>query len=73
MHTSNINKHLLLTLWRKQLNLKYNRKRLKKTQAQLAKKLGMTKNSYARMERGETPLLLKTELAIRYLLLMNKK
>ena len=55
------------------MNLKYNRKRLKKTQAQLAKKLGMTKNSYARMERGETPLLLKTELAIRYLLLMNKK
>jgi len=71
MHTSNINKHLLLQ--GEQLNLKYNRKRLKKTQAQLAKKLGMTKNSYARMERGETPLLLKTELAIRYLLLMNKK
>jgi len=55
------------------LNLRYNRKRLKLTQSQLAKKLGIEKNSYARMERGELPLLLKTELAIRYLLLMNKK
>jgi len=56
------------------MNLKYIRtKRLKMTQADLAKKLGIAPNAYARMERGERPLLLRMELAIRYLLLMNKK
>ena len=44
------------------------------TQAELAGAIGMKKNSIARMERGERPVLKHTELAVKYLLLtMSKK
>jgi DNA-binding XRE family transcriptional regulator len=57
-----------------EMNLKYVRtKRLKISQAELAEKLGMKTNSLARIERGERPLLLKTELAIRYIIQKQKR
>ena len=44
------------------------------TQSELADAIGMKRNSIARMERNERPLLKHTELAIKYLLLtMSKK
>jgi transcriptional regulator with XRE-family HTH domain len=49
-------------------------KLLKLTQSELAEAIGMKRNSIARMERGERPVLRHTELAIKYLLLtMSKK
>ena len=49
------------------------RKKLGMTQEQLAHAIGMQKNSVARMERGELPVLKHTELAVKYLLLTVKK
>ena len=43
------------------------------TQAKLAQAIGMQKNSVARMERGERPIMKTTELAVRYLLVMKSK
>ena len=48
-------------------------KRLKLTQEGLAELIGMRKNSIARMERGERPILKHTQLAIQYLLLTMRK
>ncbi|MBI2364093.1 MAG: helix-turn-helix transcriptional regulator [Deltaproteobacteria bacterium] len=42
------------------------------TQRELAERLGMTSTSVARMERGEQRILLVTELAVRYVALMQK-
>ena len=44
------------------------RRKLGMTQLQLATRLGMQKNSIARMERGERPVMRVTSLAVRYLL-----
>jgi len=49
------------------------KQRLKMTQAKLADALGMQKNSVARMERDESPIMKTTELAVRYLLVMRSK
>ena len=50
------------------------RERLNITQTELADAIGMQRNSVARMERGERPVLKHTELAVKYLLLtMSKK
>ena len=49
------------------------RARLKKTQKQLGEALGIHKNSVARMERGEFPVIRTTELAVKYLLIMESK
>jgi transcriptional regulator with XRE-family HTH domain len=50
------------------------RERLNITQTELADAIGMQRNSIARMERGERPVLKHTELAVKYLLLtMSKK
>ena len=49
------------------------RLRLKLTQKQLGEQLGVHKNSVARMERGEFPIIRTTELAVKYLLIMSKK
>ncbi len=43
------------------------------TQASLADALGMQRNSVARMERGEQPIMRTTELAVKYLLLKMRK
>ena len=43
------------------------------TQRELAERLGMTSTSVARMERGEQRILLVTELAVRYVALMQKQ
>jgi hypothetical protein len=40
------------------------------TQKQLGEALGIHKNSVARMERGEFPIIRTTELAVKYLLLI---
>ncbi len=48
------------------------RKRLGMTQAQLAEGIGMRKNSVARMERDELPVMRTTELAVKYLLLVKE-
>jgi DNA-binding XRE family transcriptional regulator len=54
--------------------LKKARERLALTQSELADAIGMQRNSIARMERGERPVLKHTELAVKYLLLtMSKK
>ena len=42
------------------------------TQAQLADAIGMKKNSVARMERDEAPIMKTTELAVKYLLLVKE-
>lgn len=42
------------------------------SQRGLAERLGMTRTSVARMERGEQRIMLTTELAVRYLELMQK-
>ena len=49
------------------------RERLGLTQAQLADALGMWRNSVARMERSELPVMKHTELAVKYLLLTMEK
>jgi transcriptional regulator with XRE-family HTH domain len=49
------------------------RERLKMTQSELAEAIGMQRNSIARMERGERPVLKHTELSVRYLLLTMSK
>jgi transcriptional regulator with XRE-family HTH domain len=49
------------------------RKRLNMTQAELAKALGMERNSITRMEIGNRPVMRTTELAVKYLLLTMKK
>lgn len=43
------------------------------TQAELAEAIGMQKNSIARMERDERPIVQTTEMAVRYLLVMKSK
>jgi transcriptional regulator with XRE-family HTH domain len=43
------------------------------TQQALAEKLHMTATSVARMERGEQKIMFVTELAVRYLVLMQKQ
>ena len=48
-------------------------RRLGLTQEGLAERIGMRKNSIARMERGERPILKHTELAVKYLLLTMRK
>lgn len=37
------------------------------TQSELADAIGMQRNSIARMERGERPVLKHTELSVKYL------
>ena len=49
------------------------RLRLKKTQKELGEALGVHKNSVARMERGEFSIIRTTELAVKYLLIMESK
>jgi transcriptional regulator with XRE-family HTH domain len=53
--------------------LKRARLRLKMTQKELGEALGVHKNSIARMERGEFPIIRTTELAVKYLLIMETK
>lgn len=43
------------------------------TQRELAEALGMRKNSVARMERDERPVMKVTELAVRYVLVRKSK
>jgi transcriptional regulator with XRE-family HTH domain len=49
------------------------RERLKMTQTELADAIGMKRNSIARMERSERPVMKHTELAVKYLLLTMSK
>ncbi|TMA97478.1 MAG: hypothetical protein E6J74_04915 [Deltaproteobacteria bacterium] len=49
------------------------RKFLHKTQHELAEALELHKNTVARAERDEIPILKTTELAVRYLRLMESK
>lgn len=53
--------------------LKRARLRLNMTQKELGAALGVHKNSVARMERGEFPIIRTTELAVKYLLVMKSK
>jgi len=53
--------------------LRQARKRLGMTQKQLGEALSVHCNSIARMERGEFQIIRTTELAVRYLLVMNTK
>ena len=53
--------------------MKRARLRLNMTQKQLGEALGVHKNSVARMERGEFPIIRTTELAVKYLLIMQTK
>ena len=55
------------------MELKRARKVLKKTQQGLAEELELHKNTVARAERDEIPILKTTELAVRYLVLMESK
>ena len=48
------------------------RLRLKMTQAQLGAEMDMHKNTVARLERGELPIVKTTELSVKYLLGMRK-
>jgi DNA-binding Xre family transcriptional regulator len=43
------------------------------TQKELGEALGIHKNSVARMERGEFPIIRTTELAVKFLLVMEIK
>jgi len=43
------------------------------TQKELAEALGVHWNSVARMERDEFPIIRTTELAVKYLLIMESK
>jgi DNA-binding XRE family transcriptional regulator len=49
------------------------RHRLGLSQTGLAEAIGMRKNSVARMERSESPVMKHTELAVKYLLLTVEK
>jgi len=49
------------------------RKILRVTRRQLGDALGLHWNSIARMERDELPIVKQTELAMRYLLVKNRK
>jgi len=49
------------------------RERLGLTQSELAEAIGMRKNSIARMERRERPVMKHTELAVKFLLLTMRK
>ncbi len=49
------------------------RQRLNMTQAKLAEAIGMQRNSVARMERDDQPVMRTTELAVKYLLLTMSK
>jgi transcriptional regulator with XRE-family HTH domain len=49
------------------------RRRLNMTQKELGEALGIHKNSVARMERGEFPIIRTTELAVKFLLVMEIK
>ncbi len=53
--------------------LKRARLRLTMTQKELGEALGVHKNSVARMERGEFSIIHTTELAVKYLLIMESK
>jgi DNA-binding XRE family transcriptional regulator len=53
--------------------LKAARARLGMTQKELAEALGVHWNSVARMERDEFPIIRTTELAVKYLLIMESK
>ena len=53
--------------------LKRARARLGLTQKELGEALGVHWNSVARMERDEFPIIRTTELAVKYLLLMESK
>jgi DNA-binding XRE family transcriptional regulator len=48
------------------------RKKLSMTQKQLGDAIGIHKNTIARMERDELPVMRTTELSVRYLLLTMK-
>ena len=43
------------------------------SQAKLGEALGLHKNTVARIERGELPLVKTTELSVKYLLVMKLK
>jgi DNA-binding XRE family transcriptional regulator len=49
------------------------RERLNMTQTELAEAIGMKKNSIARMERDERPVMKHTKLSVKYLLLTMRK
>jgi len=53
--------------------LKHARARLGMTQEELGGALGVHWNSVARMERDEFPIIRTTELAVKYLLVMESK
>jgi DNA-binding XRE family transcriptional regulator len=53
--------------------LKRARRVLNMTQAELAEALELHKNTVARAERDELPILKTTELALKYLLIMESK
>jgi DNA-binding XRE family transcriptional regulator len=53
--------------------LKRARARLSMTQKELGEALGVHWNSVARMERDEFPIIRTTELAVKYLLVMESK
>jgi DNA-binding XRE family transcriptional regulator len=53
--------------------LRQARLRLKMTQTQLGEAVGLHKNTIARMERDELPIVKATELAVKYLALVSKK
>jgi transcriptional regulator with XRE-family HTH domain len=54
-------------------DVKKAREKLNMTQAELGEAIGMDKNSIARMERDERPVMKTTELSIKYLLLTMRK
>ena len=54
-------------------DLKHARARLGMTQKELGEALGVHWNSVARMERDEFPIIRTTELAVKYLLIMQSK
>ena len=49
------------------------RLKLKMSQAKLGEAIELHKNTVARMERGELPIMKQTELAVKYLLVMKSK
>jgi cytoskeletal protein RodZ len=53
--------------------LRQARSQLRKTQKELGEALGIHWNSVARMERDEFPIIRTTELAVKYLLIMESK
>jgi ribosome-binding protein aMBF1 (putative translation factor) len=55
------------------VELRRARHRLGLSQTGLAEAIGMRKNSVARMERSELPVMKHTELAVKYLLLTTEK